>query len=124
MGAGYDATWFLFNGEPYDIGRFHRPDGTWTGIYVDVLEPVRWRNADPNTLEPLVDLFLDIWLTPKRECRILDEDEFTAAQVTGTLTPAQAVSARETAERVMAGIESGSFPPSWVWSGALEPGAW
>jgi len=39
---GYDVVWFLFKGRPYDIGRFYRPDGTWTGYYVDILEPVVW----------------------------------------------------------------------------------
>src|SRR5438105_761060 len=57
--SGYWAIWFLFQDRPWDVGRFYRPDGTWTGYYVDILEPVRWSGQDPPLLEPLVDLFLD-----------------------------------------------------------------
>lgn len=116
IGAGYQAVWFLFKGEPFDLGRFYRPDGSWTGIYVDILEPVSWRGADPTTLEPLVDLFLDIWITPEKAFQVLDEDEFTAACAAGSLTAAQDRSACATLARLLTEIRSGTFPPPEVWS--------
>jgi predicted RNA-binding protein associated with RNAse of E/G family len=114
MAAGYRAVWFLFKGEPYDVGRFYRPDGAWTGYYVDVLEPVRWRDADPDTLEPIVDLFLDLWITRDGEYRLLDEDEFDEAAQHGVITTSQARGARETVRRLTAAIERGEFPPEIV----------
>ena len=40
LGTDYLIVWFLFKDQPFDVGRFYRPDGTWTGYYADVLEPV------------------------------------------------------------------------------------
>jgi predicted RNA-binding protein associated with RNAse of E/G family len=114
MGSGYRAVWFLFNGEPYDVGRFYRPDGTWTGYYVDILEPVRWQGADPETLEPLVDLFLDVWIAPGGSFQLFDEDELGEALEQDAVTEDQARRARRTADQVIGAIERGAFPPEVV----------
>ena len=114
IATGYRTVWFLFQGKPYDIGRFYRPDGTWTGYYVDILEPVQWTNADPRTLHPLVDLFLDIWITPDRRYLVLDEDEFDQAVATGHLSPSQAHHARRTLAELVEQVERGAFPPAIV----------
>ncbi len=114
MGAGYLVDWFLFKGEPYDIGRVHRPDGIWTGYYVDVLEPVKWTGADPHSLHRLVDLFLDIWISPDGSYQILDEDEFEEAEARGHITPVQAAAARATLASLLAQIDAGTFPPEVV----------
>jgi predicted RNA-binding protein associated with RNAse of E/G family len=60
--AGSPAVWFTFPGAWHDIGRFHRADGTFTGIYGNVLTPVRF--LDERTWET-TDLFLDVWLEPR-----------------------------------------------------------
>jgi predicted RNA-binding protein associated with RNAse of E/G family len=114
IGSGYEAVWFLFQGEPWDIGRFYRPDGTWTGYYADVLEPVRWVTEPELALEPLVDLFLDLWMAPDGRYAVLDEDEFDRAAATGAITPAQAERARRTLDRLLAAVRSGAFPPAAV----------
>jgi predicted RNA-binding protein associated with RNAse of E/G family len=114
MASGYRVVWFLFNGKPYDIGRFYRPDGTWTGYYVDILEPVRWQDADPDTLEPIVDLFLDLWITPDGEGLILDEDELEEAVRQKAIPPERAGRAREVAERLLEATLRGDFPPEIV----------
>jgi predicted RNA-binding protein associated with RNAse of E/G family len=112
--AGYWAVWFLFKDRPFDVGRIYRPDGTWTGYYVDVLEPVRWRGADPRTLAPLVDLFLDLWIAPDGGYVVLDEDEFAAAVRLGHLTPAQAGHARGVLRSLVDATARGEFPPAVV----------
>lgn len=114
IGPGYRAIWFLFNGLSYDIGRFYRPDGTWTGFYVDILEPVRWERGDPATLQPITDLFLDIWIAPDRSFEILDEDEFDAACRRGNITPRQAEHARRTLADLTPALLDASFPPPEV----------
>jgi predicted RNA-binding protein associated with RNAse of E/G family len=111
MDRGYRAVWFLFKDRPYDVGRFYRPDGTWTGYYADVLEPVRWVGADPTTLEPIVDLFLDLWIAPDGRHVILDEDEFQEAVDRGILTPVQIHHARRVLDELIEATERGEFPP-------------
>ncbi|MDR7481283.1 MAG: DUF402 domain-containing protein [Armatimonadota bacterium] len=117
--AGYWAVWFLFKGRPFDVGRVYRPEGTWTGYYVDVLEPVRWQGADPTTLEPLVDLFLDLWVAPDGRQAVLDEDEFAAAVDRGHLTRAQVARARSVLRDLTEATARGEFPPAVVREFAL-----
>jgi predicted RNA-binding protein associated with RNAse of E/G family len=124
LAAGYHAVWFLYKGEPWDIGRLYRPDGTWTGYYVDVLERVRWEGADPTTLAPLVDLFLDVWITPAGECLLLDEDELVEATQAGAISTEQAGFARHVAQNLLQGVERGAFPTIDVrrWMGRVPRG--
>ncbi len=111
---GYRAIWFLFKDQPYDIGRFYRPDGSWTGYYVDVLEPVRWQGAEAQTLEPLVDLFLDVWIAPDGSYEVLDEDEFEEALRLGHITDAQAEHARRVLHDIVHRVQRGNFLPDVV----------
>ena len=121
LDKGYGAVWFLFKGRPYDLGRFYRPDGTWTGYYADILEPVRWRGSDPRTLEPIVDLFLDLWIAPDGRYVVLDEDEFEEAIAAGRLSQAQIDHARRILREVVAATERGTFPPPVVREFRLKP---
>lgn len=114
MDRGYQAMWFLFKGQPYDVGCFYRPDGTWTGYYSDVLEPVRWTGSDPKTLGPLVDLFLDLWIAPDGGYVILDEDEFAEAIEAGRLTDDQITHARRVIGELTDATARGAFPPQVV----------
>ena len=114
MDRGYRAVWFLFKDKPYDVGRFYRPDGTWTGYYADVLEPVRWRGDDPATLEPIVDLFLDLWIAPDGRYAVLDEDEFEEAIGRGILSHQQIEHARRVLQELTEATERDAFPPQIV----------
>ena len=111
LASGYHAVWFLFKNHPYDVARVYRPDGAFTGYYVDVLETIQWQDSDPNTLHPLVDLFLDLWIEPDGSYHVLDQDEFDAAAASGVLTAAQALHAREVLDRLIAQVRAGTFPP-------------
>lgn len=111
---GYRVVWFLYKGQPYDIGRFYRPDGTWTGYYVDILEPVHWDGDDPHTIAPLVDLDLDLWIAPDASYQILDEDEFRESERAGHLTPTQVAQARAALAQVLSAIQNAAFPPYLV----------
>lgn len=112
LDRGYWGIWFLFKDRPYDVGRVYRPDGTWTGYYVDVLEPVRWTGADPATLEPVVDLFLDLWIEPDGAVIVLDEDEFEEAERLGHISRDQADRARDVLRQLVREVEGGTFPPA------------
>jgi predicted RNA-binding protein associated with RNAse of E/G family len=114
MAAGYHAVWFLFNGQPFDVARFYRPDGTWTGYYADVLEPVNWDGNDPETLQPIVDLFLDLWIAPDGKHLVLDADEFEDAVSDGYLSEQQIDHARSTLQELIDQTAQGLFPPPSV----------
>ncbi len=120
LDAGYWAVWFLFKNQPFDVGRFYRPDGTFTGYYADVLEPVRWERDNPATLEPIIDLFLDLWIAPDGSHLVLDEDEFQEAIDLGNLTTAQIEHARTVLQELIEATERGTFPPAMVQDFRLE----
>jgi predicted RNA-binding protein associated with RNAse of E/G family len=111
---GSRIIWFLFNNKPYDIGRFYRPDGAWTGYYVDITEPIRWTGADAGTLEAVIDLFLDVWIAPDGNHEVLDENEFEGAIESGHLTAQQVATARASLADVLSAVATGQFPPPQV----------
>jgi predicted RNA-binding protein associated with RNAse of E/G family len=94
---GYPVVWF-----------------SWTGYYVDILEPVQWDADNPHSIEPLVDLALDLWIAPDGSYQVLDEDEFEEYVSNGDLTPAQASHGRSTLTELVSLIENGGFPPRLV----------
>lgn len=114
IGDGYRSVWFLFKGQPWDVARFYRPDGTFTGYYADVLEPVDWRDADPGSLLPIVDLFLDLWIGIDGSHEVLDREEFEEAVRHGWVSEAQAQHARAVLHALLTRAERGDFPPQIV----------
>ena len=67
--TGSKIIWFTFPNIWHDIGLFHRPDGTFTGIYANIITPIK-------QLSPFVwettDLFLDVWINSKKEIFVID----------------------------------------------------
>jgi uncharacterized protein len=114
LGDGYRAVWFLFKDEGWDIAAVYRPDGRFTGYYVDVLDPVCWQGVDLETLLPLVDLFLDLWLAPDGSYEVLDEDEFAEAVEKGWITERQRRHAQGVLTDLKERIREGTFPPEEV----------
>lgn len=115
---GSDVVWFTFPGAWHDVGRFHRSDGTFTGIYANVLTPVyidgegRWFTTD---------LFLDVWVPPGGgEPEILDRDQFDEAVEEGWIDEGTARRARAEAERLEDAARSGGWPPEVVAAWTLE----
>ena len=107
---GSDVVWFTFPGVWHDIGRFHRADGTFTGIYANVLTPPEIHGPVWHT----TDLYLDVWIGPDGEVRLLDEEEFDEAVGRELVDPTTAARAREEAGRLMEGARDGSWPPEVV----------
>jgi predicted RNA-binding protein associated with RNAse of E/G family len=128
--SGSDAIWFTFPGAWHDIGRFHQADGSFTGIYANILIPCVFAPGDWHT----TDLFLDLWIpasqgfgadgTPKDEPHptptLLDENELDEAEGAGWLAPELASRAREEARRLIAEAEAGRWPPPVVYDWTLE----
>jgi predicted RNA-binding protein associated with RNAse of E/G family len=107
---GAPVIWFTYPGEWHDVGRFHLVDGTFTGIYANLLTPVRMIGERWET----TDLFLDLWVGADGTVRILDEEEFAEAVERRWIDPATAGAVRRHAERLAAGAAAGTWPPPHV----------
>jgi predicted RNA-binding protein associated with RNAse of E/G family len=114
---GAPVVWFTYRGEVWhDIGRFHLADGTFTGLYANVLTPVAMRGAEWET----TDLFLDVWMGADGEVEILDRDEFDAARAAGWMDAPTAARALAEAERLAADARGGGWPPAEVRAWTLD----
>jgi predicted RNA-binding protein associated with RNAse of E/G family len=113
---GSPAVWFTFPDAWHDIGRFHRPDGTFTGLYANVLTPVRMDGDAWST----TDLFLDVFITPAGAVHVLDRDELEDAEARGWIDPALAGHARAEAARLVRAVRQGAWPPAVVHAWTLE----
>ena len=111
MSRGDWAVWFLSNGASHDLGKIYDATGRHTGYYLDVLVPVRWQGDDIATLEPLTDLFLDLWVAPDGRWQVLDEPEFLEAEAKNWITPEQAVHARQTLAHLVELARAGALVP-------------
>jgi len=109
------VIWFTFAGAHHDIGRFHLADGTFTGLYANILTPIDILDAP---VWRTTDLFLDVWLDPSGHALLLDEDELSAAERAGWIGAAEAAGARAEASRILAAIQARTWPPAIVaeWS--------
>ncbi|HET9986711.1 MAG TPA: DUF402 domain-containing protein [Longimicrobiales bacterium] len=118
---GAPVVWFTFPGAWHDIGRFHRADGRFTGIYANILEPVRF--LGPAEWEA-TDLFLDVWLGADGRALLLDEEELEEALAAGWIDAATGRRARAEAERLLVEAEGGAWPPrvveEWTLDAALR----
>jgi uncharacterized protein len=113
---GSDVVWFTFPGVWHDIGRFHRADGTFTGIYANVLTPPEMDDGVWHT----TDLYLDVWVDSKGEVALLDEDELDEAVGREWIDADTAGRAREEAARLVERARAGAWPPPLVHEWTLE----
>jgi predicted RNA-binding protein associated with RNAse of E/G family len=109
---GSDAVWFTFPGAWHDIGRFHRADGSFTGIYANVITPCVFQ---PGGDWETTDLFLDLWIPAGGgEPILLDQEELAEARAKGWITSALADRARKEAMRLRNEAREGRWPPAAV----------
>jgi predicted RNA-binding protein associated with RNAse of E/G family len=119
---GAPVVWFTYPGRWYDIGRFHLRDGTFTGVYANILTPVRMEHDRWET----TDLFLDVWVGADGSVALLDEAEFEDAVDRGWIDRATATAAREHAETLALAARQGVWPPehvaAWTLAAAMSQG--
>jgi len=108
---GSDAVWFTFPGRWHDIGRFHRADGSFTGVYANILTPARIQEGG---IWHTTDLFLDIWLTPAGKLLVLDRDELREALHRGWVSPETARRAEDEVTWIEGSFKEGTWPPPVV----------
>jgi predicted RNA-binding protein associated with RNAse of E/G family len=113
---GAPVIWFTYPGRWHDIGLFHLRDGTFTGVYANILTPVRMEQGEWHT----TDLMLDVWMGAGGEILILDEEEFDEARRLGWLDDELAGAARGEAERLKRAAAAGEWPPPEVHAWSLQ----
>lgn len=113
---GAPVVWFTYPGRWHDIGRFHLRDGTFTGVYANILTPIRMQGSAWET----TDLCLDVWRGADGRVELLDEDEFDEAHRRGWMDARDAERAREEAERLAREAREGRWPPAHVAEWDLE----
>jgi len=114
---GSAAIWFTLPGRWHDLGRFHRADGTFTGIYANILTPPV---IHPGGVWETTDLFLDVWVDLEGRLSVLDEDQFREAVERGWVTPREAQMASREVEGIRREHTAGSWPPEVVEEWTLE----
>ena len=110
LGDNFNVIWFVFTGLWYDIGKIYNLNNEWTGYYCDIILPVE---RTVNKFE-IVDLFLDLWVSPDGTYEIQDEDEFETALENGIIDADLAEKARKALNNLIDEVETGSFPPEFV----------
>ena len=110
LGDNFTAVWFVFTGLWYDIGKIYNLNNEWTGYYCDIMKPVK-RSSDQFEI---VDLFLDLWVSPDGSYEIQDEDEFENALEEGIISTQLAEKARNALDNLIGEVVSGKFPPEFV----------
>lgn len=108
---GSPVVWFTFPGAWHDIGRFHLWDGTFTGVYCNILTPPIFHTR---LVWETTDLFLDLWMPPGDRPLLLDEGQFLEATERGWLVGETAETARREAYRLIERARTGDWPPSMV----------
>lgn len=114
---GAPAIWFTFPGAWHDIGLFHRADGTFTGLYANVLTPVEF---DGPRSWATTDLCLDVWVPRRGDAVVLDEADLDRAEAVSLIGGALAARARKEAEDLRRGHGTGAWPPLIVGEWSLE----
>ena len=107
---GSDVVWFTFPGQWHDVGRFHRADGTFTGLYANILTPPVLDGPEWDT----TDLFLDVWMSRDGNALLLDEDELDEALGREWVDADTAARALAEAHRLLEGARAGTWPPPAV----------
>jgi predicted RNA-binding protein associated with RNAse of E/G family len=118
LGEEFTGVWFLYAGEPFDVGRIHDPRGRLTGYYCDMILPMEQIGSHRYAI---TDLFLDLWVSPTGQCTVLDRDEFEEAVGRGWVTTEQARLAERTLSKLFRLAQAGSFPPTLVTRTDLYP---
>jgi len=117
---GSDIVWFTFPGLWHDIGRFHLADGTFTGLYANVLTPPEMNGLTWHT----TDLYLDVWLGPDGSLLLLDEDEFDEAVGRELIDLDTAARVRQEADTILDAAGRDAWPPpvvhEWTRKRALD----
>ncbi|HNB53687.1 MAG TPA: DUF402 domain-containing protein, partial [Anaerolineales bacterium] len=100
------VTKYLFYNENFSIVEFRDEEDKLLGYYCDMVTPLERVGEDYFQ----TDLLLDLWVSPKGNYQVLDEDEFDEAVRAGLLSDELRRKALETLEGLKERIVGGMFP--------------
>ncbi len=116
---GSMLVWYLFPGEPYEIGAFYHRSGAFQGHYINLIRPPtfapgRW---------VVEDLYLDVWAPAEGAAKLLDGHELEAAVAAGEISSREAGEVTARGVELLATARSGRWPPKLVrrWPAELVP---
>jgi predicted RNA-binding protein associated with RNAse of E/G family len=112
--TGFSAIWFIYRDRWYDLGKLYDRAGVHVGYYSDILKPPHRLLLNSTRTTKLTDLFLDLWITPRGEYYVLDEDEIQNALNNGHISSTLASVARKHLASLIRQVERGRFPPIHV----------
>jgi predicted RNA-binding protein associated with RNAse of E/G family len=104
-------VWFTFPRERFDTGLFHLLDGTFTGVYADIIEPVKFITSAEIEM---TDLFVDIWIAEGSKPTIQDVDELNEAVKNQWIDAKTGETALAEATRLVELYDKGLWPPAIV----------
>ncbi len=113
---GYTMLYFAFVGENWDILKIYSNEGKFKGLYIDILS---YTKRYSNTLE-MLDLFLDIYISPDGKVSLLDEEEIKTALNSGIIDEKTFDFAYLTAREIIERIANGEFPPQIIYKYSLD----
>lgn len=96
--------------EHFDLLEFRGPNGELVGHYSDIGLPLVPFGED----YAMVDLFLDIWLSPEGKLVELDWDELEIARTNNLVTPEQVEIASQTMQRLVNEAAEGIYPSRYL----------
>jgi protein associated with RNAse G/E len=99
---------FTFLKEGYKVSKFFGPSGEFKYWYCDIINVLYDEFNDKYTL---VDLLLDVKMTPEGHVEVLDMDELAEALEKDIISKEEAVTSLRTLDRILRKVYAGKFPP-------------
>jgi len=108
LAPGFQIVYFELMGRWFTVGKIRDLRGRHTGYYCDIVTPPKL--LDDGGVE-LIDLFLDLWVSPDLRFKVLDEEELESVFVKGWITKRLYDMAKTELRKLITLVEKGSFPP-------------
>ena len=110
LDSGYPVVWFVFPSEWHDLGKVYDKEKHLKGYYADIIKPVE---ISGDTIK-IIDLFLDLWISPEGKPTVLGEDEYDEAVKRRWIQQKTAIEAREKLNRLIELVRRGLFPSKFA----------
>jgi predicted RNA-binding protein associated with RNAse of E/G family len=108
LAAGFEIVYFELLGKWFTVGKIRNLQGRHTGYYCDIVMPPKLL-ADGGV--EITDLFLDLWVSPDLQFKVLDEEEFENAFHKGWITKQLYEKAKREMKALTNVVKKRNFPP-------------
>lgn len=111
LARGFKIVYFELFGKWFNVCKIRNFQGKHTGYYCDITTPPKL--LGDGGLE-LTDLFLDLWVSPDLQCKVLDEEELENALLKEWITRKLYDKAKQKLNHLVSTVTQGKFPPRYV----------